>query len=183
MFDRILVEHCAPTLAGLKAANLFRYFFSSNEELQDQLQTMNRHLNGKGLYFEILSEKNTSALVLTYRKGMLQNNLEKEGVAGFLASYGYTDNSVAYCIGFLKERIAESGKFPHEIGIFMGYPLEDVVGFIANDGRNSKFTGCWKVYHNEGEAEKLFRKFQKCKDVYLQMFSIGRSIAQLTVAA
>lgn len=183
MLDRFLIEHCSPTLAGLKAANLFRCFISSSEELREQLLMLNGKLNCKGLYFEVLSENGRSALILVYRRRMLQNQLDKSGVSEFLAAYGYADQSVEYCIGRLKSRFSENGEFPHEIGIFAGYPLEDVIGFIRNGGRNSKITGCWKVYHNEGEAARLFYKFQKCKDIYTQLFSVGRSIVQLTVAA
>lgn len=183
MLDHILVEHCSPTMAGLKAANLFRCFISSSEDLNEQLLLLNSKLNCKGLYVTILRETGSSALILVYRKRLLQAQLDKAGVAEFLSGYGYTSQSVEYCISRLKSRFCDKGDFPHEIGIFAGYPLADVVGFIKNSGKNSKFTGCWKVYHNEGEAEQLFRKFQKCKDIYAQLFSIGRSIVQLTVAA
>lgn len=183
MLDRILIEHCSPALAGLKAANLFRCTISSSEELRKQLILLNRNLNGKGLYLEILRETSKSALILVYRKKMLQSQLDKREVAEFLAGYGYTDRSLESCIARLKKRFGENEEFPHEIGIFAGYPLADVIGFIQNSGQNYKFTGCWKVYHNEGEAKKLFRKFQRCKELYEQMFSVGKSIVQLTIAA
>lgn len=183
MLDHILIEHCSPTLAGLKAANLFRCFISSSRELNEQLMLLNSKLNSKGLSFEVLRETGRSALILVYRKKMLQDHLNKKGVEEFLAGYGYASLSVEYCIGRLKSRFSENEDFPHEIGIFAGYPLDDVIGFIQNGGRNSKFTGCWKVYHNESEAERLFHKFQRCKDIYAQLFAVGRSIVQLTVAA
>jgi hypothetical protein len=183
MLDRFLVEHCSPTLAGLKAANLFRYNFSSEEELKEQLTQLSVLLNGKGVFFEVIMRYDKSALILAYRKKKLQANLKKEEVAEFLASYGYAETSLEACLSRLKERFSRYGIFPHEIGVFMGYPLEDVIDFIRHEGKNCKCTGCWKVYHNEGEAEKQFRKFQRCKDVYMQLFSVGRSIMQLTVAA
>ena len=71
----------------------------------------------------------------------------------------------------------------NEIGIFLGYPLADVKGFIENAGKNSKCSGCWKVYCNECEAIKTFKKFEKCKKVYQKLWLQGRSIAKLTVAA
>ena len=64
------------------------------------------------------------------------------------------------CLERLKSRLMHTDEFPHEIGIFLGYPLDDVKGFIDNAGQNSKCTGCWKVYCNECEAIKTFAKFK-----------------------
>ena len=73
--------------------------------------------------------------------------------------------------------------FPHEIGVFLGYPLQDVIGFIENKGMNSKYTGLWKVYGDRDESMKMFAKFRKCTDVYGELWRSGRrSIMQLTVA-
>lgn len=71
----------------------------------------------------------------------------------------------------------------YEIGLFLGYLLGDIIGFIENDGKNSKCSGCWKVYCNECETIKEFRKFEKCKDVYCRLWDQGRSVLQLTAAA
>lgn len=69
-------------------------------------------------------------------------------------------------------------EFPHEIGIFLGYPLGDVIGFIKNAGHNCKCTGCWKVYCNECEAVRTFAKYKKCKDVYMRLWQQGRSVLE-----
>lgn len=47
--------------------------------------------------------------------------------------------------------------FPHEIGLFLGYPLEDVQGFIENRAEGYKCVGCWKVYGDEEYAKQEFR--------------------------
>ena len=86
-----------------------------------------------------------------------------------------------YVIYFLKKRICTQDDFPHEIGFFLGYPPEDVVGFIENNGKNFKFCGCWKVYSDVNEAEKRFHMYRKCKDVYKKIYSCGKSVNMLTV--
>ena len=82
----------------------------------------------------------------------------------------------------LKAKFARSDEFPHEVGVFLGYPLEDVKGFIANGGKNCKCVGCWKVYCDECEAKKRFAAFQKCRRVYAALFQQGKTVNQLTVA-
>ena len=54
-------------------------------------------------------------------------------------------------------------KFPHEIGLFLDYPLVDVIGFIRNTGKNCKCSGCWKAYGNAKEAEKTFCKYKNAE--------------------
>ena len=87
------------------------------------------------------------------------------------------------CLALLKKRFEASEDFPHEIGIFLDYPLGDVIGFIQNGGQNYKCSGCWKVYCNECEALKMFQKYHKCREVYRNLWAKGRSVLQLTVAA
>ena len=80
-------------------------------------------------------------------------------------------------------RCNASKEFPHEIGVFLGYPLEDVTGFINNTGKNFRYSGIWKVYGDEKEAEKRFYKYKKCTEIYTRLWNNGRSLWQLTVAA
>ena len=61
------------------------------------------------------------------------------------------------------------------------FSLEDVKGFIINGGRNSKYTGYWKVYGDVTECEKRFACFRKCFDVFNKLFEKGYSLPMLTV--
>jgi hypothetical protein len=112
--------------------------------------------------------------------------------------------SITSCLEHLRDRIAMSNtsedrssagnncsesepncemKFPHEIGVFLGYPLQDVKGFIENNGRNSKYTGLWKVYGDKAASIRMFEKYRKCFSVYSDLWRSGRrDIFQLTVA-
>ncbi len=117
--------------------------------------------------------EDSQALILVYRKSKLNEDLQKSGVAEFLFTYGYQNNSVEHCIKHIKHRFELRKEFPHEIGIFLGYPLEDVIGFIENGGQNSKCTGCWKVYGNDHEAMKLFTKYKKCRTYIRNCFLVA----------
>ena len=84
---------------------------------------------------------------------------------------------------FVRRRLAQSGQFPHEIGLFLGYPPCDVLGFLHDAGRHSKLSGYWQVYGDAQAALALFAKYKKCADVYARCHANGTSIWQLTVAA
>lgn len=183
MLEKYLIEHCSPTLASLKTANLFRLRFAEGLELSQQLAQWNERLGGKGVSLMVLRRWDDWALVYVCRKEKLKKDLQMPGVAQFLARYGYQSIDVEYAIARLADRLGNQGEFPHEIGIFLSYPLGDVIGYIENAGQNSKCSGCWKVYCNECEAVQIFAKFKKCKQVYLKLWNQGRSVWQLTVAA
>jgi hypothetical protein len=181
--ERFLIEHCSPTLAGLKTANLFSCPINSDSELNTYLWKANNELNNKDVYLDVLRRDNDRAIIYVYRKKKLQKELLDKNISDFLALYGYSCSSVSYSIEYLKKRFESGDSFPHEIGVFLGYPLEDVIGFIDNAGKNSKCSGCWKVYSDECNAVKLFELYNKCKKIYMKLFAGGRSIMQLTVAA
>ena len=100
-----------------------------------------------------------------------------------LKKCGYESTDADYALRHLRGRLENNEDFPHEIGLFLGYPLGDVIGFVENEGRNSLCCGCWKVYCNECEALQTFRKFKKCTEVYTHLWNQGKSVLQLTVAA
>ena len=82
----------------------------------------------------------------------------------------------------LSKRLNETKEFPHEIGLFLGYPPEDVKGFIDNRAEGYKCIGCWKVYGDEENAKRKFECYKKCTDVYCAQWANGKSIERLTVA-
>lgn len=178
-----IVEHCAPTLAGLKTANMFNYKYHSADTLEQEIGLSNTVLNPKGVYVELLKMGPQRALIYVYRKGRLQKDLQKPGVLTLLKRYGYHSSDLRECLEFLKVRLKESDCFPHEIGLFLDYPLLDVIGFIEQGGKNCKCCGIWKVYSNECETQQLFARFKKCTAVYQKVFARGRTLTQLTVAA
>lgn len=180
--EKYLIAHCAPTLASLKTASLF-CFAVSREELSRQLTEWNTKLQEKGIFLTALRFCGGRALVYVCRRSHLRADLRRPGVARFLAAYGYTSAAPGHALAHLRQRIQEGEGFPHEIGIFLGYPLGDVIGFIRNGGKNCKCSGCWKVYGNVCEAQRRFAQFQKCREIYARRYHEGKTVRQLTVAA
>ena len=182
MLEKFMIEHCSPTLASIKTANLFGVKKDAIADIKDEIGLVNEQINEKGVETIILKEDDHRALVYVCRKDKLEEDLQKTGVFRFLQQYGYESIDVEYAINRLKMRIINSDEFPHEIGLFLGYPLGDVIGFIKNGGKNSKCVGCWKVYCNQCQAMKLFAQFDKCKEVYHKLWADGRRLDQLAVA-
>ena len=180
--EKYLILHCAPTLASLTTANLFGMKLENGAEIERQLARWNHQLREKGIFLMLLKQQEGRALVYVCRESHLRRDLCRHGVARFLAGYGYDSMDPLRALERLKERLNESAVFPHEIGIFLGYPLGDVVGFIRNSGKNCKCVGCWKVYCNECDAIKTFARYQKCQEIYARLWKQGKTVQQLTVA-
>jgi len=182
MSEEMLVRHCSPTLAGLKTGNMFTCAFENTENMKDEVRKLNGLLVKKGLRVLPLRYRNNRALIYVYRPVKLSEDLKNDIACRLLEERGYQFTAPDRCIVRLIQRLSESEEFPHEIGLFLGYPPEDVCGFIENKADTCKCVGCWKVYSDEDTAKKLFAKYKKCTDVYCTLFANGRSIERLTVA-
>lgn len=176
-----IIRHCAPTLAGIKIGSLFTYSYDSLPELHEHIAQRNALLNEKGVYFRLLRTRNGVALVYVYRKRLLMQQLEQAEIRTFLAEWGYDGFTMDACFSQLEQHLQDK-EFPHEIGIFLGYPLSDIRAFIANKGANPEVVGYWKVYSNAEQAMKIFDKYRKCTAIYAQKYADGFEITKLTVA-
>ena len=180
----LIIRHCAPTLANLKTANLFGYRYDTADSLARALGGLAAELAPRGIRFRVLHDAGQRALIYVYRARRLAEDLSGTGTAALLAACGYRCDGCEAALDCLARRIeADNGQFPHEIGLFLGYPFGDVKGFIENKGRNCKCTGCWKVYCDECEARRQFGRFEKCRAIYCRLYREGRTLSRLTVAA
>lgn len=178
MSEELIVRHCAPTLANLKTGSLFVCPIADRPSFFSSLRSLNELLVPKGLRALPLRIREYSALVYLYRPSRLKKDLENPAAVKILQDHGYS--CYGKCLPKLIERVRASEEFPHEIGLFLGYPPEDVQGFL--DHRPCKCSGCWKVYGDENKAKKTFDLYKKCERVYCQQLARGIDIKRLTVA-
>ena len=182
MSDMYLVRHCAPTLAGIKTGSLFTCPYGSREELFCSIRRMNQRLLSKGLRVLPLRCSENKALIYIYRPKKLSRDLTDPAAAEILRRHGYDNKTCERSIVRLIQRLREQADFPHEIGLFLGYPPEDVCGFIENRACNWKCVGCWKVYGDEEAARKKFAQYKKCTRIYCDQWAKGKTVERLTVA-
>lgn len=177
-FGQKLAFHTAPTLLGIKCTSLFSLSYAEFD-LDFHTEYFNRKAAAKGLKSRILRSCGDRALMLVYSEKLLGKRLGDDNVRSVLAEYGYPEkNSLEECLDRLSMRICESEIFPHEIGIFLGYPVEDVVGFIENKGENFKLCGAWKVYGSVENAKRTFSNYDKCITFLCNKLNEGADIFQ-----
>ena len=181
MSEDQVIRHCAPTLAGLKTGNIFNASYQSQEELEFSFTTLNETLERRGLRAVCLRRNEDTVLVYVFRPQLLHMDLNSPDAKELLQGFGYVPKDPDSCIAHLAERIAPGQSFPHEIGLFLGYPPEDVRGFIKYGGKHCKICGYWKVYGDAKAAEKRFAQFTKCTCVYLKRLQGGAGLEKLAV--
>ena len=186
-FEEIFIEHCAPLLAGIKTSSLFSVKHEDYNELYEKIITLNKTLNKKDIYIKIIKKFNSSNsfyLIFVYRKTKLSERVNEKLINLFLKNYGYSkcENLNDY-LDVLTEKLNSSDSFPHEIGIFLGYPLNDVVSFIKEKGQNFVSCGTWKSYSNKKHYEKVFSIYKKCKEMYTDLYKKGQTLEMLAVAS
>lgn len=158
--EQWLATHGAAVLAGLKVSNLFTIDEKCCKAWPCVLMQAIKDLQEPELTAHCLRHQGGRITVLLYARRQMQAIWENPAHQAFLAPYGYRPEMRLHEVFTqLRKRMQESAAFPHEIGIFLGYPLEDVQGYIAHRGQASKLVGHWKVYGNPQKARGLFERY------------------------
>ncbi len=180
--EELFVQCCAPTLAGIKTGSMFSCSYESKDEMTEDLRSMNRLLAPRGLCLIPLRFHAGKALLYLFRPAALRADMQNRDARKLLNEAGYEGTQCGECIGRLIRRLKEGNGFPHEVGLFLSYPPEDVRGFIENHAQNYKFIGYWKVYGDENNARRTFEKYKKCTDSYCRRLRAGHGLKELAVA-
>lgn len=184
-FEELLVDQCAPTLAGIKPASLFRYQGREPDEARRLAERWGRELAPYGLTVEVLKTcpQTGACMILLYRGSWLGRLLAEPANRSFLSQRGYPAAAeLPQLLKQLSDRLCLERDYPHEIGLFLGYPLEDVVGFIQNRGRNFTCCGYWKTYGDPAAARRRFARYRRCTDMCNERFRLGAEITDLIAA-
>jgi hypothetical protein len=171
--ESLIACFAAPTIQGLKSGsllnlrrhgdgNIVSVWNARKEELLRKFQVEAFVFPPRPL---CPARERDAVLLLLYKKELLARALFTEEAASILCPLGY--DRCARCVGSYLERLGErlcfKNDFPHEIGLFLNYPPEDVRGFIRHRGRRSLVTGYWKVYGNVRKAKRTFQLFRRAE--------------------
>lgn len=181
MPDSIIVENCSPTLAGIKTGNIFTVDRSLITDIQKELCELNKCFTQKGLRVIPLRISEKNVLLYIYRPERLREDLSSKEARCILLEKGYSCISIEKDIVHLIHQIHKDKSFPHEIGLFLGYPPVDVKGFMEDSRKGVKCVGYWKVYGDKEKAEKIFSRYRKCTDAYKRCLSKGRLLSSMIV--
>lgn len=164
-----LMLECAEVLAGVKPANLislvnrnqlcgrnlYLLWQSYHEELAARLPD---------LTIRVLQTRERALLLLCYNNDQLERHMAHAGIRTLLRKAGYEANSsIEAQLGELSRRIESKGSFPHEIGLFIGYPAKDVAAFMGLIKLPFTCQCLWKIYGNPDQSLGLAEQFRCCR--------------------
>lgn len=157
--------HAAPTLKGVKVSSLINF---NGRNLMAWRKHQDKIIQVLGVACKVLKKTDKREVVLFYNHNTLEQIIRDHQV--FLGQFGYYSDCLLLALDHLSKRFEAA--CPHEIGVFLGYPVDDVKCFLACD-KTCLRVGYWKVYHNESEAVRTFKIFDQAKEDYHYYLSHG----------
>lgn len=171
-----LILQCAPLIAGLRMSCLFIIS-------RHNLGSLYGLLRGSRISYYVLYVTREKVVILLYHVQRLAAYLGSQEARDFLKQQGYPLCRLSEIFLTLRNRYQEYHKgiseFPHEMGLLLGYPIEDVKGFIRNKGKNPLYAGYWKVYCDVGEKRELFVMFRLAKQMLAGHLQNGADIRDI----
>lgn len=171
-----LALQCAPMITGLKISNLLIV-------QKNKLHSVKWILKDTDISHCVLLQTEEKAILLLYKEFQLESYISQTKVKRLLTALGYQEHNLESLLQMFRHRYTDymtGGKFfPHEMGLFLGYPVKDVEGFIENEGKNFLYTGYWKVYENLAAKIDLFQKFEQAKETLLRLVASGASMKEV----
>ena len=171
-----LVLELAEVLQGAKPANLVCLANKRRSCGRNLYLLWKEHgaalLEESGLKVKVLADRGDSLLLLLYRPEALGALLGQKSVRIILGKAGYPDpDDFEKVLSELETRVGGEG-FPHEIGVFLGYPLKDVVGFMGWARLSFTCQGPWKIFGNPAQSLRLAEIHRECRcEMSLQLVS------------
>lgn len=168
-----LALQCAPLLTGIKPSNLLTLRGHSTAEVEEMFR-------GTDIRVQMLCVTRRQIVLLLYREAELLAYLGQSKVAEAMVVFGYPARNLERIFERLAVRyqryMSDRKTFPHELGLLLGYPVADVIGFVENDGQNYLYSGYWKVYENVQAAKDTFERYTQAKERMIHMVSAGTEI-------
>ncbi|HAZ91442.1 MAG TPA: DUF3793 domain-containing protein [Eubacterium sp.] len=181
MSEEHVIEYCSPTLAGLKTGNLFSAKYDQSRDIMNRIENLDSMLAKKGVRVIPVKTSKNRVLVYVYRPDFLERDLKVPEALAILRDKGYVCGEDSDYLDQLIRHLQCDKTFPHEIGLFLGYPPSDVRGFMNSPCDGVKCCGYWKVYSDMDSALRTFDRYRRCTEVYREAYKKGRSIVQLAV--
>ncbi len=182
-----IAQYCAPVLMGMKPAGMFnvvRYHEVGTRpcgkplmaqaapgQVELAVSSVDGTLRETGVRVRAMAHRKGSSMVFVWRPTLMRAFIGRDPEATMLEVEGYDVDSDEACIDRLQARILSfdsrprnpdgTDRFPHEVGFLLGYPLDDVMGFVRTRAR-ALARGWWNVYSDVERAQRVFRTYDAC---------------------
>lgn len=175
-FDETIIHCSAPSLCGIKPASLFSMKNDCFNSGRTKLNEWRNIFSKLKRYFVPIKKNDDRMLFFVFDRFLLEKICSDEKNIEYLKSKKYpVEKGFNAILTEILHRLTFSENFPHEIGLFLGYPLEDVIGF-EEDSTKYKYAGVWKVYGDKDAAKRQMILYKKCTEECMNWISNGSSV-------
>lgn len=163
LYDCILCENIGTTILGIKSCeiiNIPRCMYKKLKDIDENIMIK---------VVKVLP--NNKLKVLVINKSKLDYILKEKDANEVLVNLGYPkEYDLFVYINHLMNKLSFDNDFPHEIGIFLGYSLKDVLGYMGLLDIPYQKTLGWYIYGDVEESEILYNEICTTKKQVRAMF-------------
>lgn len=161
--ENFLLINISQVLSGIKPASTISLVKNKNNIYDKWIKYGIDFIKFIGLEFVELRQNKEIVILLIYNKEELEKSIFNTQHKEFLINLGYDDEQdIQGYIDKLKERY-ELYHCPHELGLFLGIPIEDVKDFMNCTEKKCLLCGYWKVYNDSNFAKHIFSMYDEVK--------------------
>lgn len=176
--EKYLLFTLSPVIGGLKPSSTITLSYDKKE--------YSIWSNYKKEFLEILKlkeivlRKGTKAeIILIYNEENLLNCINKKDNKEFLNKLGYDLTlTLEENLDILVYRY-EKYHCPHELGVFLGIPIEDVIDFMECSDKKCLMCGYWKVFNNYNNAKDIFNKYDISKNIMIKSIEENKALLNI----
>lgn len=143
-----------PVVLGSKPLHIFT-LRKDQEDLLGALEKCKR------LEFKIITSKRGTKLMV-YNIENCETILRDKKNQRFLRKHGFAHFDLKAYIAYF-ERALSRDEMPHIMGLFFGYPLKDVIGFMEGSIKKTKVQG-WCVFGDPKLSDQTYQHFSHAEE-------------------
>ena len=178
-FDDAILRFTMPTLCGIKPSCLFSMKKSDDLLAEKKAKSVGKAFKTEGKKITAIVKEDGHALYFVYDEKALAELCVKKQSCIYLKKKGYpVERGQEFILAELFSRLKNRRDFPHEVGLFLGYPLSDVIQFEKYKGEHFTYCGFWKVYGNADKAISLMQKYKDCSSFCKLRLEEGNTILE-----
>ena len=169
LYIKRILEMLGAVILGSKPAEIINVPGSKEDKKIKLSQIEAFFSNCSRITYRIITTHDGGKRVLFINEKSMEKVLVNKRCINFLKFVGYSsDYELNDYMDELVFRL-QSEEFPHEIGVFLGYPLKDVLGFMGYGKNELVEVKNWRVYGDKEISYEVYNNFMRDKAIMKEM--------------
>ena len=169
LYIKRILEMLGAVILGSKPAEIINVPGSKEDKKIKLSQIEAFFSNCSRITYRIITTHDGGKRVLFINEKSMEKVLVNKRCINFLKFVGYSsDYELNDYMDELVFRL-QSEEFPHEIGVFLGYPLKDVLGFMGYGKNELVEVKNWRIYGDKEISYEVYNNFMRDKAIMKEM--------------